>query len=107
MNNYTDYFVEGVLLLIVFFQFYKTNSDYRKLTSDTPKKCCGSIRSFLLRGVIFTVLPFVMAKAAFKSLDSIIIFSIILLLGIWNFAHAYMLTKFNQKKLNNLNNAKN
>ncbi|MEI6055393.1 MAG: hypothetical protein WCR55_04960 [Lentisphaerota bacterium] len=106
MTNYTDYFVEGVLLLIVLYLFYKTRADYRNLTSNTPKKCCGSIRSFLLKGVIFTFFPFVMASSAFKSLGSIIIFSLIMLLGIWNLAHAYMLTKYNQKKLNNLNNSK-
>lgn len=107
MNNYTDFVVEGVLLLIVLFLFYKTRSDYRNLTSNTPKTCCGSIRSFLLKGVIFTVLPFAMAKSASTSLDSIIIFSLILLLGIWNLAHAYMLTQHNKKKLDNLNNTKN
>lgn len=105
MNNYTDYIVEAVLLLIVFYLFYKTRVDYINLTSKTPKTCCGSIRSFLLKGAIFTVLPFVMAKSAFNSIGSILIFSMILLLGIWNLAHAYMLTKHNQKKLNNLNNS--
>lgn len=107
MNNYTDYLVEGVLLLIVLFLFYKTRADYRNLTSNTPKTCCGSIRSFLLKGIIFTALPFVMAKSAFKSIDSIVIFFIILLLGIWNLVHAYLLTKYNHKKLNNLNNKQN
>ncbi len=107
MSNYTDYFIEGVLLLVVLFLFYKTRVDYLNLTSKVPKTCCPGIRSFLLKGCIFIALPFVMAKSAFNSIDSAIIFSLILLLGIWNLAHAYMITRHNRKKLNHLNNTKN
>jgi len=98
VKNGTDFILAGVIGLVVIYLFYKTRSDFLKLTS----KKSGTIytvgrRSFFIKGVLFTILPIAMLKAASHSLDTIVIFSIILLLGIWNLIHAFLLMRYNQK----------
>ena len=98
MEMNSDYLIGSVIILIAMFLFFKTRYDYKKQVLNKTDNNEVNPRSFYIKGVIFIFLPLAMSRSAFKTPATTVIFSLILLLGIWNIVHAFLLMRYNRKK---------
>ncbi|HJO92353.1 MAG TPA: hypothetical protein QF753_03035 [Victivallales bacterium] len=80
-------------IIVALWLFYKTKSDYRKLTSG-DKDILINPRSFWWKGILFVVVSFFLLKPGENYYISLILFILFIILGLWNIFYGLMYLKW-------------
>lgn len=91
-----------ISVIIVLFLSYKTRVDFKALTSDIKTDISKTRNNlFWIKGIIFIGLPLFFVNSNNMSVLKITFFSIVIILGLWNFMYGflYLIYKYKNKNM--------